>query len=116
MIKKVKSVVELYVKMIELMEVLVLHKDMAIGTRQKEFIATNLYIKKTKKYSVESLNMGKSICELMGIEMKDVYNYRKVLKDKNWLIQTTEGLELPHFINSLPLTKTVDFKCKIQVE
>lgn len=116
MVKKVKNVVELYVKMLELMEVLSLPKEMIIGDRQKEFIAVNLYIRKTKKYSLESLEMGKEICKLMGIQMKDVYNYRKVLKDKNWLIQTTQGLELPHFINSFPLTKNVDFKCKLEVE
>lgn len=109
----VDSEYKLLEKMIDIALILKLPEKYMLLPRQKEFIIYTILISH-KGLPLESKEMVSEISKKMGIKNADVYNYRKILKDKGWLNQTMTGFSLPPFLNfskkSLPKTLNLNYR------
>ncbi len=90
---KLNSKYELLSIMIDLALILKLPKEFGLRDREKEFLIHTIILS-NEGYTLESAEMVKTIAKLMNIKPDDVYNYRKILKNKGWLVQTIDGFEL----------------------
>lgn len=90
---KLNSKYELLSIMIDLTLILKLPAEFSLRDREKEFLIHTIMLS-NEGYTLESSEMVKAISKVMKIKPDDVYNYRKILKNKGWLVQTVDGFEL----------------------
>lgn len=111
---KLNSKYELLEKIIDLAIILKLGSDYYLRDREKEFLIKTIILS-NEGYTLESKEMVKAIAKSMRITSDDVYNYRRILKNKGWLVQTVDGFEL---LNALDYTdrdipKQIEIKYKL---
>jgi hypothetical protein len=95
---KIEDEYNMILKMIDLALLLKLPSKYSLLPREKEFLANTILLS-NKKIALESGDMVNAICDKMLIKKADVYNYRKTLKRKGWLMQTVTGFELLPFLD-----------------
>ena len=93
-------------RLIDLVSIISLPKDYHLGDRQKEFLVYSILFA-SEGIALESTEMVNKICDVMTIAPDNVWNYRRTLKGKGWLIQTPTGLSLlsPIDITNKPIPK-----------
>ena len=117
-ILKVKNKKEFLTVMIDM--VVFLHsfpEHMLLRDREKEFLV-NTIILSNEGYSLESGEMVKEICKEMKLKPDDVYNYRQILKKREWLTQTQDGFKLPLSLDfsKREIPESIDFKFTLKRE
>lgn len=90
---KLNSKYDLLKKIIDLAIILKLGDEYYLRDREKEFLIHSIILS-NEGYGLESKEMVKAIAKSMRITSDDVYNYRRILKNKGWLVQTVDGFEL----------------------
>lgn len=113
----IKDKYEMISKMVDLALLLVLPEKYSLLPREKEFLINSI-IFHSEGVELEKSDMVNSLCKKMGVKKADIYNYRKRLKEKGWLMQTTTGFELLPFLDfskkKIPSSLKLDYNLKIQ--
>lgn len=102
-------------KWIDIATILNMPEKYKLKDREKEFLV-NTILYSSNGVDIESKEMVELLCKAMKIKPANVYNYRKILKDKHWLEQTPTKLKLLDVIDYTyrELPKELNFKFKIQ--
>lgn len=102
-------------KWIDIATILGMPEEYKLKDREKEFLV-NTIIYSSNGVDIESKEMVDLLCKSMKIKPANVYNYRKILKDKRWLEQTPTKLKLIDVIDYTyrELPKELNFRFKIQ--
>lgn len=104
------------VKIIDLAILLKLPEKYHLFPREKEFLVNTILLS-NEGLPLEGGLMVKEICSRLGLKKADVYNYRRILKSKGWLMQTINGFELLPFLDfskkQIPSTLNVNYILKL---
>ncbi len=114
---KIENKYDMIIKMIDLALLLKLPSKYFLLPREKEFLANTILLS-NDGVPIEGKEMVDKICHTMNIKKADVYNYRKILKKKGWLMQTTTGFELIPFLDfskkKIPSSLNIHYNLKIE--
>lgn len=80
-------------KWIDITTILGIPEKNELRDREKEFLI-NTILYNSNGVEIHSKEMVDLICKTMKIKPDNVYNYRKILKNKEWLIQTPTQYKL----------------------
>jgi hypothetical protein len=103
-------------RIIDLAILLKLPEKYHLFPREKQFLIHTILLS-NEGFPLEGGSMVKEICNKLSLKKADVYNYRRILKSKGWLMQTINGFELLPFLDfskkQIPSTLKVNYILKL---